>query len=198
MKLTLKNQISLYFKMLRIRMIENEISERYSDKEMRCPIHLSTGQEAIAVGVCDNLGKNDKIVSAHRSHAHYLAKGGSLKKMIAELHGKITGSAKGIGGSMHLIDIKSGVFAAVPIVASALPIGTGIAWANKLKKKKDLVVAFFGDAATEEGVFFESLDFASLHNLGILFVCENNEYSIFSHISERQAKKRKIYKIADL
>tara|TARA_Y100000590_G_scaffold457581_1_gene610533 strand:- start:28808 stop:29737 length:930 start_codon:yes stop_codon:yes gene_type:complete len=182
--------------MLRIRMIEMAISNRYSDQEMRCPVHLSIGQEAIAVGICDSLRKNDKIVTAHRSHAHYLAKGGSLKKMLAELHGKVTGCAKGFGGSMHLVDLKAGVYAAVPIVGSALPIGTGIAWANKLKKKKDIVVAFFGDAATEEGVFFESLDFASLHNLPILFVCENNDYSIYSHISKRQSKKRNISKIA--
>ena len=196
MKLNIKKKKHLYYEMLRIRMIEKEISNRYHEHEMRCPIHLSIGQEAIAVGVCSNLSKEDKIVTAHRSHAHYLAKGGSLNKMIAELHGKVTGSAKGLGGSMHLVDLLSGIYAAVPIVGSALPIGTGIAWANKLNNKKDIVVAFFGDAATEEGAFFESLDFASLHNLGIIFICENNEYSIYSHVNKRQSKKRKIYKIA--
>lgn len=196
MQISKNKKISLYYEMLRIRMIERAISNRYGDQEMRCPIHLSIGQEAIAVGICDTLRKNDKIVTAHRSHAHYLAKGGSLNKMLAELHGKVTGCAKGFGGSMHLVDLKAGVYAAVPIVGSALPIGTGIAWANKLKKKKDIVVAFFGDAATEEGVFFESLDFASLHNLPILFVCENNDYSIYSHISKRQSKKRNISGIA--
>lgn len=196
MTLSKKLKIKLYLQMKRIRMIENEISTRYADQQMRCPIHLSIGQEAIAVGVCSNLTKKDKIVTGHRSHAHYLSKGGSLKKMIAELHGKITGSVKGIGGSMHLIDLIAGVYASVPIVGSALPIGTGIAWANKLNKKKDIVVLFFGDAATEEGVFFESMDFAALHNLRILFICENNEYSIYSHISTRQSKKRKIHKIA--
>ena len=182
--------------MLRIRKIEEEISTTYHNQEMRCPIHLSIGQEAIAVGVCENLKVNDKIVTAHRSHAHFLAKGGSLTGMIAELHGKETGCAKGLGGSMHLIDLKAGVYAAVPIVGSTIPIGTGIAWANKLKQKKDIVVAFFGDGATEEGVFFESLDFASLHSLPILFVCENNEYSVYSHISKRQSSKRNILKIA--
>ena len=97
---------------------------------------------------------------------------------------------------MHLIDINAGVTAAVPIVGSTIPIGTGIAWSNKLKANKNIVVIFFGDGATEEGVFFESLDFASLHNLPILFVCENNEYSVYSHISKRQSKLRKIFKIA--
>lgn len=195
MKISKKKKIKLYYEMLRIREIETTISNKYHEQEMRCPVHLSIGQEAIAVGVCQNLSKNDKIVTAHRSHAHYLAKGGSLKSMLAELYGKETGCAKGLGGSMHLIDLKAGVTAAVPIVGSTIPIGTGIAWANKLKKNNQLVVVFFGDGATEEGVFFESLDFAALHNLPILFVCENNEYSVYSHISKRQSAKRSITKI---
>jgi len=196
MKIDIVKKIKLYIKMLRIRKIEEKISSTYHEQEMRCPIHLSIGQEAIAVGVCENLNSKDKIVTAHRSHAHFLAKGGSLRGMIAELYGKETGCAKGLGGSMHLIDLKAGVYAAVPIVGSTIPIGTGIAWANKLKKNKDIVVAFFGDGATEEGVFFESLDFAALHNLPILFICENNEYSVYSHISKRQSSKRDIVKIA--
>ena len=196
MKIAKNKKLKLYYDMLRIRQIEKTIASKYSEWEMRCPVHLSVGQEAIAVGVCQNLKKNDKIVTAHRSHAHYLAKGGSLKKMIAELYGKVTGCAKGLGGSMHLIDLNAGVFAAVPIVGSTIPIGTGIAWANKLKKKKEVVVAFFGDGATEEGVFFESLDFAYLHNLPILFICENNEYSVYSHISNRQSKIRSVTNIA--
>ena len=154
MKISKKKKIKLYYEMLRIREIETTISNKYHEQEMRCPVHLSIGQEAIAVGVCQNLSKNDKIVTAHRSHAHYLAKGGSLKSMLAELYGKETGCAKGLGGSMHLIDLKAGVTAAVPIVGSTIPIGTGIAWANKLKKNNQLVVVFFGDGATEEGVFF--------------------------------------------
>ena len=196
MKISKSVKIKLFYEMLRIRLIEQNIASKYNEAEMRCPVHLSVGQEAVAVGICQNLKKNDKIVTAHRSHAHYLAKGGSLKKMLAELYGKVTGCAKGLGGSMHLIDLNAGVFAAVPIVGSTIPIGTGIAWANKLKKKKEIVVAFFGDGATEEGVFFESLDFASLHNLPILFICENNEYSVYSHISKRQSNKRSITKIA--
>ena len=196
MKISKSVKIKLFREMLRIRLIEQTIASKYHEAEMRCPVHLSVGQEALAVGVCQNLKRNDKIVTAHRSHAHYLAKGGSVKKMLGELYGKVTGCAKGLGGSMHLIDLNAGVFAAVPIVGSTIPIGTGIAWANKLKKKKEIVAAFFGDGATEEGVFFESLDFASLHNLPILFVCENNEYSVYSHISKRQSSKRSISKIA--
>ena len=196
MKISVEKRIKLLKEMVRIRSTEEKISSKYKNWEMRCPVHLSIGQEAIAVGVCENLDKNDKIVTTHRSHAHYLAKGGSLNGMIAELHGKETGCAKGLGGSMHLIDLKAGVYAAVPIVGSTIPIGTGIAWANKLKRNKGIVVAFFGDGATEEGVFFESLDFAALHKLPILFICENNEYSVYSHISKRQSKKRDILKIA--
>ena len=187
----------LYYKILRIRKIELEISKRYSEQKMRCPVHLSIGQESIPVSICENLTKKDEIVTAHRSHAHYLAKGGNLKKMIAELHGKITGCALGRGGSMHLIDNLVNVNAAVPIVGSTIPIGVGKAWANKLKKNNNIVVIFFGDGATEEGVFLESLDFAALHNLKVLFVCENNKYSVYSRLSQRQNPNRKIYKIAN-
>ena len=186
----------LYFELLRIRMIELEISKRYKEQKMRCPIHLSVGQEAVPVGVCGNLTKNDKIVTAHRSHAHYLAKGGNLKSMIAELHGKETGCAKGKGGSMHLIDLKAGVEAAVPIVGSTIPIGVGISWGLKLNNNKNICVIFFGDGATEEGVFLESLDFAALHSLPVLFVCEDNNYSVYSEKYKRQSSKRNIVNIA--
>lgn len=189
--------LNLYNELLRIRTVEHKIANEYYKGEMRCPVHLSIGQEATPVGICNNLKKDDLIVSAHRSHAHYLAKGGNLKKMIAEIYGKVTGCAKGKGGSMHLIDIKSGVVAAVPIVGSTIPIGTGIAWGNKLKNNNKVVVVFFGDGATEEGVFQESLDFAALHNLKILFVCENNYYSVYSNFSSRQSKKRNILKLSE-
>ena len=177
-------------------MIELSIVENYNNWKMRCPVHLSIGQESSAVGICANLKKNDEVVTAHRSHAHYLAKGGSLKKMIAELHGKETGCAEGLGGSMHLIDLNQNITAAVPIVGSTIPIGVGKAWANKLNSANNIVVIFFGDGATEEGVFFESLDFAVLKNLKILFVCENNKYSVYSSLKKRQSKKRNLIKIA--
>lgn len=192
-----KNKIiNLYLMSKRIREIELEISKRYKNQKMRCPIHLSIGQESIAVGCCLNLSQNDEVVTAHRSHAHYLAKGGNLKKMISELHGKKTGCALGLGGSMHLIDLKSKVVGAVPIVGSSIAIGTGKAWANKLNKSKNIVVIFFGDGATEEGIFLESLDFASLHSLGVIFVCENNEFSVFSSKKNRQNKDRNLCKMA--
>ncbi len=186
----------MYFAMLRIRMVEEKIAELYSEQEMRCPVHLSIGQEAVAVGVCEHLDQKDIVMSAHRAHAHYLAKGGDLKSMIAELYGKATGCAMGKGGSMHLVDLNSGFFAAVPIVGSTIPIAVGVAWAFKLKKNSNIVTVFLGDGATEEGVFFESLDFASLKNVPILFVCENNFYSVYSQLDVRQAPDRKIADLA--
>jgi len=187
----------LYFEMLRIRMVEQKISELYSEQEMRCPVHLSIGQEAVAVGVCDHLEQSDIVMSAHRAHAHYLAKGGNLKSMLAELYGKANGCAMGKGGSMHLVDLQSGFFAAVPIVGSTIPIAVGVAWAFKLKKSRNIVTVFLGDGATEEGVFFESLDFASLKNVPILFVCENNFYSVYSQLNVRQSPNRKIVGLAE-
>jgi TPP-dependent pyruvate/acetoin dehydrogenase alpha subunit len=192
-----KNAKELFLSMLRIRMVEEKIAELYSEQEMRCPVHLSIGQEAVAVGVCDHLANKDIVMSAHRAHAHYLAKGGNLNSMIAELYGKATGCAMGKGGSMHLVDLESGFFAAVPIVGSTIPIAVGVGWAFKLKKSANIVTVFLGDGATEEGVFFESLDFASLKNVPILFVCENNFYSVYSQLKVRQASDRKLSVLAE-
>ena len=163
---------------------------------MRCPVHLSIGQEATAVGVCINLGKEDQVLSAHRSHAHYLAKGGDLLKMLGELYGKEVGCARGKGGSMHLFDLEAGLIAAVPIVGSTLPIGVGIALGMRRMNRKGIVVIYFGDGASEEGVFAESLDFAALKQLPVLFVCENNQYSVYTHLNERQFTGRNIVEIA--
>ncbi len=197
MKINKNKKIELFYSMIRMRMIEEKIAEKYSEQEMRCPVHLSIGQEAIASGICMNLQKKDQVLSAHRSHFHYLAKGGSLKKMISEIYGKETGCAGGKGGSMHLIDIQAGLIAAVPIVGSTIPIGVGLAWANKLDNLKKIVVIFFGEGSTEEGVFYESINFAALHNLPVLFVCENNFYSVYSGLNKRQPKKRKLFNVAE-
>ena len=186
----------LYFQMLRLRHIELEISRRYKENKMRCPVHLSIGQESIPIAVCNNLNRNDLMLSTHRAHYHYLAKGGDLKSMISELYGKETGCNLGLGGSMHLKDLHAGLVAAVPIVGSTIPIGVGLAWALKLEKSNNIVVIFFGEGSTEEGVFHESLNFASLHDLPILFVCENNMYSVYSHLDKRQHSQRSITKIS--
>ncbi len=187
----------LYYSILRIRMVEKRISEKYLEQEMRCPVHLSVGQEAVAVGVCEHLENKDIVMSAHRAHAHYLAKGGNLRSMLAELYGKSTGCAMGKGGSMHLVDLNAGFFAAVPIVGSTIPIAVGVAWAFKMKKRSNIVAVFLGDGATEQGVFFESLDFANLKNIPVLFVCEMNYFSVYSDLTVRQAKNRSIPALAE-
>jgi len=184
-----------YYDMLRIRLVEQKIAEVYSEQEMRCPVHLSVGQEAPAVGVCNALSNSDFALSTHRSHAHFLAKGGNLKAMLSELYGKETGCCGGKGGSMHLNEPAIG-FYAVPIVGSTIPIGVGIGLGFKMQHKSQVSVAFFGDAATEEGVFSESLNYAALGKLPVLFVCENNLYSVYSPISVRQPPERDLTKIA--
>ena len=187
---------NLYKKIYKIRQVENKISEVYKDQEIRCPVHLSIGQEAVAAGICESLTKNDEIISTHRSHAHYLAKGGNLKNMIAELYGKKEGCTMGLGGSMHLQDVSAGVMGSVPIVGSTIPIGVGMSFYSKyFLKNKNITVIFFGEGATEEGVFHECINFASLHNLPILFVCENNFYSVYTQLKKRQSNKRNIKKI---
>ena len=175
-----------FHQILRIRLVEEAIAERYRDQEMRCPVHLSIGQEAVAVGVCAALTKSDLAVSGHRSHAHYLAKGGNLKKMIAELYGRSTGCTGGRGGSMHLVDQESGFQCALPIVGGSIPIGVGLAMALQQNNSPQVVVVFIGDAAVEEGVFHESANFAAVHRLPVLFVCENNLYSVYTHLADRQ------------
>jgi TPP-dependent pyruvate/acetoin dehydrogenase alpha subunit len=186
----------LYHGILRIRLIEERIAAIYPEQQMRCPVHLSIGQEAAAVGVCAHLTQNDWVMSGHRSHGHYLAKGGSLKAMMAEIYGKVTGCTRGKGGSMHLVDLKAGFLGAVPIVGSTIPMAVGASWGSRLQRQDRLVVSFFGEAATEEGVFHEAVNFAALKRLPVLFVCENNFYSVYSPLSVRQPANREVYEMA--
>ena len=188
--------LSLFESMVRIRMVEEAIADHYREQQMRCPVHLSIGQEAAAAGVCAALRPSDQAMSGHRSHAHYLAKGGNLPAMIAELHGKETGCCHGRGGSMHLVDLSAGFVGAVPIVGSTIPIATGLAFADRQLKRDRVTVAFLGEAATEEGVFHESANFASLHHLPIVYVCENNLYSVYSPMHVRQPAHREVWQIA--
>jgi TPP-dependent pyruvate/acetoin dehydrogenase alpha subunit len=188
--LVLSEQLKLYAQMSFVREVEELIAEKYSDQIFRCPVHLSVGQEAIAIGVCSELTVADKIMSTHRSHAHYLAKGGDLYAMFCELMGKEAGCCLGRGGSMHLIDKAQGFYGSIPIVGSSLPIAMGIALAEKQSKSSNVVVAFVGDAAVETGQFHESLNFISLMKLPILIVLENNGYSTYAPINDRQPKDR--------
>lgn len=175
-------------------MVEEAIAREYPKQEMRCPTHLCIGQEAIAVGVCAALTKEDVVFSTHRSHGHYLAKGGNLRAMIAELYGKATGCSGGLGGSMHLVDLNANFLGAAPIVASTIPVAVGVALSRAMLKKPGIAVAFFGDAAVEEGTAQEAFNFAVLKHLPVLFVCENNMYSTVTNIRDRQPRRP----IADL
>ena len=189
-------RVELWRDMLRIRMVEEAIAEHYPEQEMRCPVHLSIGQEAAAVGVCAALQRKDWVFSGHRSHAHYLAKGGDLKRMIAEIYGKATGCCGGKGGSMHLTDQAAGFIGATPIVGSTVPIAVGAALTSQLHEEGRLVVIFLGDGAMEAGVVHESLNFAVLKNLPVLFACENNLYSVYSPLEVRQPPQRSLSQLA--
>jgi pyruvate dehydrogenase E1 component alpha subunit len=182
--------------MLRIRRVEEALADRYAEQEMRCPMHLCIGQEAIAVGVCAALSPDDAVFSNHRAHGHYLAKGGDLKAMVAELYGRATGCCGGRGGSMHLIDLDVGFLGATPIVGGTVPLAVGSAWASSLRQDGRITVVFFGDGCFEEGVVHESMNFAALHKLPVIFVCENNNFSVYTHLDERQPE-RPIYRVAE-
>ena len=188
-----QQQVDLFYHMLRIRLVEEAIVEAYPHQKMRTPVHLSIGQEAVAAACALALQKTDYAVSGHRAHAHYLAKGGDLNAMIAELHGKVTGCCRGRGGSMHLIDQSVGFMGSTAIVANTIPIGVGLGLAIQLNQSKQASCIFIGDAAVEEGVFYESLNFAVLKKLPVLFICENNLYSVYSPLHKRQPLGRKIH-----
>ena len=181
--------------MIRIRSLEERIASEYSSQEMRCPTHLSIGQEAAAAGVGLALSKKDVAVSSHRGHGHYIGKGGNLKRMMAEIYGKATGCSMGRGGSMHLIDREVGFEGTTAIVGNSIPVGVGLGLALQANRKKNVSVVFLGDGAIEEGAFYESANFAVVRNLPVLFVCENNLYSVYSPLNVRQPKNRKIYKM---
>ncbi len=176
----------LYQALYRIRRVEEEVARVYPTDRIKSPVHLSIGQEAVSVGVCAALQPQDVVFGTYRGHALYLAKGGDLRAMIAELYGKVTGCARGKGGSMHLIAPQAGMMGASAVVGTTIPNAVGYAYAMKLRREHALVVSFFGDGATEEGVFSESLNFAVLKKLPILFVCENNQYAIHTHQRQRQ------------
>ncbi len=176
----------LYRSLYRIRRVEEEVARVYPTDLIKSPVHLSIGQEAVSVGVCEALEPSDVVFGTYRGHALYLAKGGDMPAMVAEMYGKATGCCQGKGGSMHLISTKAGMMGASAVVGTTIGNAVGYAYAVKLKGTGQLVVSFFGDGATEEGVFAESLNFAVLKQLPILFVCENNSYAIHTHQSRRQ------------
>lgn len=187
---------NLYRMMLRIRLCEESLVEPILNGEIRCPVHLYSGQEAIASGMGAALQTDDYIFGNHRSHGHYLAKGGDMPAMLAEIYGKENGCSRGRGGSMHLIAPEQGVMGIVPIVSGTISLALGAALSIKIKKELKVTVSFFGDGATGEGVLYESLNFAALKKLPIIFACENNLYSTHLPINEIRTN-RNIFNIAD-
>jgi TPP-dependent pyruvate/acetoin dehydrogenase alpha subunit len=184
---TARDTERIYRSLRLIRRVEEEVARIYPSDRIKSPVHLSIGQEAIAVGVCDTLREGDVVSGTYRGHAAYLAKGGDVRAMFAELYGKEDGCARGKGGSMHMIDMTHGVLGNSAVVGSTVPIAMGYAFALKRQGAPNVVAAFFGDGATEEGVFWESLNFAVLHRLPILFVCENNGLAIHTPLAKRWA-----------
>lgn len=187
--------IDLLRRMERVRILEEAIAERYPEWKMRCPTHLSIGQEAVPSAIGVALRRDDQVFSTHRSHAHYVGKGGDLGALVAELHGKAGGCCGGRGGSMHLSDPSVGFVASTPIVANSIPLAVGVALANSILRNGLVGCALFGDAAVEEGVFSESVNFAALRALPVLFVCENNQYSCYTHLRDRQPAGRRIHEM---
>jgi len=187
--------LSLYRTMVRIRYCEESFVEPILNGSIRCPVHLYTGEEAIAAGVSANLNVDDKVFGNHRSHGHFLAKGGSVLQLVAEVFCRETGCSRGRGGSMHLVDPSVGFLGAAPIVAGTISLALGVALGNKIKGNKSVAVTYFGDGATGEGVLYEAMNFASIRKLPLLFVCENNYYA--THMPLRETRNREsIYEIA--
>ena len=180
----------LYRALRLIRRVEEEIVRIYPSDKIKSPVHLSIGQEAIAIGVCDVLRPDDVVSATYRGHAAYIAKGGDLRAMFAALYGKADGCAGGKAGSMHLIDMNRNILGASAVVGATIPIALGYALAIRRRGEDRIVVAFFGDGATEEGVFHESLNFAALRKLPVLFVCENNQFAIHQPLEKRWATNR--------
>ncbi|HEY6103447.1 MAG TPA: thiamine pyrophosphate-dependent dehydrogenase E1 component subunit alpha [bacterium] len=186
-ELSVDRWIDLYRTMVRIRLFEECAADQVEVGEIKTPCHLYIGQEAVAAGVCAALRTTDYVWGGHRSHGHYLAKGGDMRAMMAELYGKRTGCSRGRGGSMHLIAPEVGILGTVPLVAATIPLAVGAALASRLQGTDAVSVTFFGDGAVEEGHFHESVNLAALYRLPVIFVCENNFYASHMRLLERRA-----------
>jgi TPP-dependent pyruvate/acetoin dehydrogenase alpha subunit len=185
--------VLMYERMLKIRHFENRVVDLFAAGEIPGNVHLYLGEEAVAVGACAALNDDDYITSTHRGHGHIIAKGGDVKRMMAELYGKATGYNKGKGGSMHIAAPSLGILGANGIVGAGLPIATGAALSAKLRKSGQVAVCFFGDGASNQGTFHEAVNIASAFDLPAVYVCENNLYAV----GTRQSDVRKVEDIAD-
>jgi len=183
----------VYVQLVRLRAFEERVRDIYMATLMPGLAHVYIGQEAIAVGVCEAMREDDYITSTHRGHGHFLAKGGDPKHMMAEIMGRETGYCRGKGGSMHIADLSLGIIGANGIVGAGIPIATGAALWLDMSGKDSVVACFFGDSASNQGTFHEALNMASLWQLPVVFICENNLYGI----SVRQDRHQHIKNIAD-
>ncbi|MGC9346103.1 MAG: pyruvate dehydrogenase (acetyl-transferring) E1 component subunit alpha [Candidatus Bathyarchaeales archaeon] len=193
MSLTKEKLVEVYRKMLEIRFFEEKVFELYAQNLVPGTIHLYAGEEAVAVGVCSNLRKDDYITSTHRGHGHCIAKGAELKRVMAEILGKKTGYCKGKGGSMHIADFSKGMLGATAVVGAGIPIAVGAGLSIKLRDTDQVVACFFGEGASNQGTFHESINMAALWKLPVIFVCENNLYAM----GTRQSRAMAIENIAD-
>lgn len=183
----------MYRKLVEIRFFEEKVFDLYNQNLVPGTIHLYIGEEAIAVGVCNNLRRNDYITSTHRGHGHCIAKGADLKRIMAEILGKKTGYCKGKGGSMHIADFSVGMLGATGVVGAGLPIAVGAGLSIKLRRTDQVVACFFGEGASNQGTFHESINMAALWSLPVIFVCENNLYAM----GTRQSNVMKIKNVSD-
>jgi acetoin:2,6-dichlorophenolindophenol oxidoreductase subunit alpha len=193
MNIPIEKYVLMYELMLKIRHFEERVKDLFASGEMPGFVHLYLGQEAVAAGACAPLNDDDYITSTHRGHGHIIAKGGKMMYMMAELYGKETGYNKGKGGSMHIAWPELGILGANGIVSAGIPIATGAGMSARLRKSGQVVVCFFGDGASNEGTFHESLNIASAFDLPVIYVCENNLYAV----GTRQSQVRKVEDIAD-
>jgi TPP-dependent pyruvate/acetoin dehydrogenase alpha subunit len=182
----MKNLLQAYKQMLFLRIAEQELVKLYLDKKLFSMVHFYIGQEAVAVGVCEALTHEDKVLGNHRSHGHYLAKGGNFRAMVCELLGRANGLAHGKGGSMHMIDKSVNFIGSTPLLGSVAPISAGVAFEQKYNKKDTITAAFFGDGASEEGIVYETYNIAALYGLPLLLVVENNLFAINSKLRDRR------------
>ena len=180
-------QMGLYKKMIEIRLFEEKIQDLYARGSIPGSVHLYIGQEAIAAGVCAHLRKEDYITSTHRGHGHLIAKGADLRYMMAELFGRKTGYCKGKGGSMHMADFDLGILGSNGIAGGGIPIAVGAGLSSKMRGTDQVTICFFGDGASNNGTFHEGLNFASVHRLPVVFICENNLYGISVSQKQHQA-----------
>lgn len=192
--------LGMYEKMLRIRKFEVRLTEYFTKGMLYGNIHTSIGQEAVPVGVCEALEKDDLMTSTHRGHGHSLAKGAKSDIMMAELFGKKTGYCGGKGGSMHVTDVSLGILGSNGIVGAGIPIATGSGLASKIRGTKEVTVAFFGDSASNQGTFHESINMAAAWKLPVIYLCENNNYGVSVNIhtvtnTDTIAERAKAYNI---